>query len=301
MPTGGAPARVPGEPGPGRAYPRIPSGWTAVAHRSVGPFTTHITFRSADGGLIEWASRGHRKHASRLSRAEGPGVWWAPHRASWWIGVLFAIGSACFLVGPLPGVVEKVGSDRDAMIFFVGSIFFTTAAALQWLETINADPEPGVAHPRLRVVAFEPHRIDWWSAGVQLVGTLMFNLSTFHALQEGLDAREYDRLVWTPDLIGSICFLISGYLAYVEVSGGQVWPHVRTLEWDITAVNLLGCIAFGISAVAAFWVPSSGSVLDLAAANAFTALGGLCFLVGAVLLLPEGAAEARSSGGGGAQ
>ena len=291
MPDAGAPARAPGGPGPERAYPRTPPGWTAVERRSVGPFTTHITFRSAEGGLIEWASRAHRKHSSRLSRVARPGVWWAPHRASWWIGILFAIGSACFLVAPFPGVVEKIGSDRDAMIFFVGSVFFTTAAALQWLETINADPGPGVTHPRLRVMTFEPHRIDWWSAGVQLVGTLLFNVNTFRALQQGLDAREYDRLVWTPDVIGSICFLVSGYLAYAEVSDGRAWPPTRPLEWWITAVNLLGCIAFGISAVAAFWVPDSGSVVDLAAANAFTALGGLCFLIGAVLLLPEGAAE----------
>ncbi len=34
-------------------------------------------------------------------------------------------------------------------------------------------------------------------------------------------------------------------------------------------------------------MPSSGSILDLAASNLFTAFGGLCFLVGAVLLLPE--------------
>ena len=44
--------------------------------------------------------------------------------------------------------------------------------------------------------------------------------------------------------------------------------------------------------IAAFWAPSEGSVLDLAAANLFTAFGRLCFLVGAVLLLPESSAAA---------
>jgi hypothetical protein len=87
---------------------------------------------------------------------------------------------------------------------------------------------------------------------------------------------------------------VSGYLAYVEVCGGLLRPPQRTLEWIIAAVNLLGCIAFGISALAALWVPSQGSVLDLAAANVFTAFGGLCFLVGAVLLLPESAATPRA-------
>jgi hypothetical protein len=37
-------------------------------------------------------------------------VWWAPGRAIWWIGVLFAIGSACFLVGPFPGFVQLVAT-----------------------------------------------------------------------------------------------------------------------------------------------------------------------------------------------
>jgi hypothetical protein len=236
---------------------------------------------------MEWSSRAHRK---RARQADG-GVWWAPHRLSWWIGVLFAIGSTCFLVGPFPGFVELVGSAVDGMVFFVGSLFFTTAAALQWLQTVNAAPGPVGRRARLRVASFEPHRIDWWSSGLQLVGTLLFNVNTFHALQEGLDAQAYDRLVWTPDALGSACFLASGYLAYVEVCGGHRLPSVRTLEWKIAAVNLVGCVAFAVSAVAAFWVPSQGSVLDLAAANAFTALGGLCFLVGAVLLLPEGAEE----------
>lgn len=90
-------------------------------------------------------------------------------------------------------------------------------------------------------------------------------------------------------------FLISGYLAYVEASGGHHWTKRRTLDWKIAAVNLLGCIAFGISAIAAYWVPSEGSIIDLAAANFFTAFGGLCFLIGAVALLPATAPTTRAS------
>lgn len=275
------------------SYPLTPPGWRVTSRRAVGPFTTHLTWSRADGTAHEWSSRAHRKHASRLSRPRDTAVWWAPRRASWWIGALFAVGATCFLVAPFPGFEQLVGSGADGMVFFVGSIFFTSAAALQWLETINADPGPGIPHGRLRVVSFEPRRIDWWSSGVQLAGTVLFNVNTFHALQAGLDAEAYDRLVWTPDAIGSACFLVSGYLAYVEAAGGLLWTANRTLEWKIAAVNLLGCIAFGISAIAAFWVPSQGTLVDLAAANVFTAVGGACFLVGAVLLLPESAPKRR--------
>jgi hypothetical protein len=112
--------------------------------------------------------------------------------------------------------------------------------------------------------------------------------------RRGLEQPSYDRLVWRPDALGSACFLISGYLAYVEVCGGLACRPRRGLEWRIAAVNLAGCVAFGISAVAAYVVPATGGVVDLAAANAFTALGALCFLVGAVLLLPESAPAASS-------
>ena len=50
-------------------------------------------------------------------------------------------------------------------------------------------------------------------------------------------------------------------------------------------VNLAGCVLFAIFAVASYMVPSTGSILDLAAANRTTGLGALCFLAGALLLL----------------
>lgn len=63
----------------------------------------------------------------------------------------------------------------------------------------------------------------------------------------------------------------------------------------MAAVNLAGCVLFMASALASYIVPSSGSVLDLAAANWGTGLGALCFLVGALMLLP------RSDSGGDVQ
>jgi hypothetical protein len=273
------------------AYPTTPTGWTTVERRSIGPFTTHVTYRQSDGSTVEWSSRSHRKHASLLSRARRRElVHWAPHRASWWIAVLFAIGSTCFLVAPIPAFLRLVGPAVDGSVFFVGSLLFTSAAALQWLETINASRGPDqAAGRRLKVVTFEPRRIDWWSSGVQLLGTLFFNATTFRALQTGLDSPSYDRLVWRPDALGSICFLVSGYLAYVEVAGHLLGRPRRTLESAIATVNLLGCLAFGVSAVASYVVPTSGDERNLAVVNIFTALGALCFLIGAVLMLPEGA------------
>jgi YrhK-like protein len=205
------------------------------------------------------------------------------HRAAWdrAIAIGFAIGSLCFFIGPFPGVLSLVGAGADASVFFAGSIFFTLAAGLELRE----------ATVRLGRWASDP---SWWSAAVQFIGTLLFNVDTFDALQEGLSTEQEDRLIFAPDLIGSACFLISGLLAYRVATGARLLhPAHRDKEWKMAAVNLLGCVFFGISAIASYIVPSSGSVLDLAAANWCTALGALCFFIGSLMLLPH--REAASS------
>jgi hypothetical protein len=199
----------------------------------------------------------------------------ATHPAWWWTGALFAAGSLCFLLGPMPWFLRLVGPQADGAVFFVGSLLFTSAATLQWRATVDAGRTTAGVPPGRRWLAWQPRRADWWSSGLQLLGTLAFNATTLRALGTALDSPSYDRLVWRPDAVGSVLFLASGCVAYVEVSGG--------------AVNLFGCLAFGVSAVAAFVLPATGSEADVALANTGTAVGALAFLVGALLLLSEGA------------
>ena len=182
------------------------------------------------------------------------------------MALAFAIGSTCFLVGPFPGYANLVGERADAITFFVGSIFFTTGGALQsW-----------IAFPQRHDPA--ARRAAWWSAIIQSAGTLFFNFSTYRALDTAFSNPEYNRLVWRPDAFGSVCFLVSGAIAY-RASLRHGWLPARGVSgWWQPAVNLLGCIFFGISAIAGYVIPSKGSVLDLAAANWNTSLGAGCFL-----------------------
>ena len=117
-------------------------------------------------------------------------------------------------------------------------------------------------------------------------------------MQNSFDTSDVDRLVWRPEAFGSICFLIAGLLAYLEVRGGGVLHAKRTLEWKIATVNFAGCILFGLSTVGGYVLPSTGDALDLAIANAGTALGALCFLIGALMLLPEAAQPRREADAG---
>jgi hypothetical protein len=198
-------------------------------------------------------------------------------RAAWdrWIAGGFAVGSACFFIGPFPGFVQLVGPGADGVVFFAGSIFFTLAAGFEVREATLR---------RGRRWGSDP---SWWSAAIQFVGTLLFNLSTFAAMQDGLSTKQGNRLVWAPDVFGSAAFLISGALAYRVATGPHLLPVRRDRSWSMAAVNLAGCVFFGISAVASFVVPSSGSILSLAAANWTTALGAACFLAGALMLFSK--------------
>jgi hypothetical protein len=192
-----------------------------------------------------------------------------------WMAALFAAGSACFLIGPFPGYLDLVGDTADAVTFFVGSILFTLGGALQ---TSLAVPQRHQAAGRAAL----------WVGAIQSAGTLFFNLTTFHALHVAVSAPDYDRLVWRPDALGSICFLVSGVIAY-WVSPRHGWaPRRGFAGWWEPAVNLLGCVFFGISAIAGYVVPSTGSILNLAAANWNTALGAACFAACALATLRTG-------------
>jgi hypothetical protein len=216
-------------------------------------------------------------------------VWWAPGAIGWWIGVLFIVGSVCFAAGSVPGFVDVVGAAAVGWTFFVGSIFFTSAALLQYLDTVNPEPAagPGSRSGRLRVLSWEPARTDWWASLVQLAGTVFFNLSTYFALQTTWTAEEANHLIWRPDAYGSACFLVASGLAWSTVAHGRTAWRVRGIPWWIAALNLVGSVAFGISAVASKIVPESGDPRNVAMVNLGTFVGALCFLAGAYLLLVQ--------------
>ena len=193
-----------------------------------------------------------------------------------WMALFFALGATCFFIGPFPGYAQLVGASADADTFFIGSILFTAGGALQTWIAFPGRHSGGSG------------KAAWGAATIQSAGTLFFNVTTYQALQTSMTNSNYDRLVWRPDAFGSICFLISGAIAY-RASARHGWLPARgRSSWWQPAVNLLGCIFFGISAIAGYLVPSTGAVINLAAANWNTALGAACFLACALATLVSG-------------
>jgi hypothetical protein len=265
-------------------YAVVPKGWGRRGGAGFGPFVTRELFVRPDGTIMSWESRWHRKHPATVRGS----TWWAPAAMAWWIGILFALGSICFALGSFPLYATGVGTNADNLTYFIGSIFFTTASFLQYFEVVSTDPSVERTHRRgpRSLLRVEHHRIDWWAAAIQFVGTLWFNVTTYSALVVGLGASTAHHPIWRPDALGSICFLVSSWLAWAEECHGWFAWRPSHLPWWITLVNLVGSVAFGVSAVASYVKPN-GQLVSLALTNLGTFVGALCFLVGAVLLLPE--------------
>jgi hypothetical protein len=194
------------------------------------------------------------------------------------MGALFAIGSFCFALGSMPLYFDHIEAEVVASTFFVGSIFFTSAASVQF-----------------RLAGWRPEGTDWWAASIQLLGTVFFNISTFAATRESLDLEEETRLIWAPDVFGSICFLVASWLAYLAACTTS-WRRVEpTVDWSIGALNLVGSVAFGVSAVAARYLSTTGEPANISLVNLGTFVGAVCFFLGAVLL-PVQSAKASHIG-----
>ncbi|MFZ2528282.1 MAG: hypothetical protein WAX14_11600 [Rhodococcus sp. (in: high G+C Gram-positive bacteria)] len=186
----------------------------------------------------------------------------------------FVIGAACFAIGSAPVLAGLLGTSTVNVVFFVGAWFFTGAGLIQLLRSGPMTAE----HDGQQVI-----RADWLSAAVQSVGTLLFNVSTAAALQtyDVIDERHF---VWRPDAAGSVAFLISGALALRVYTDRERTRVPRGRDGWAVWLNLLGCVAFGVSAVGAF-VTGTGAEASDFWANAGTFVGALCFLVSALLSL----------------
>jgi hypothetical protein len=192
------------------------------------------------------------------------------------MGACFALGSICFVIGPLDAYATRVGADADAINFFIGSILFTMGGLTQcWL----AMPERGLAGAGIGA---------WRAAWTQSIGTLFFNFMTFAAIGIAVTSVHYNALVWLPNAVGSACFLTSGALLYLSSLRRGWLPARRHDGWWEPSVNGLGCVLFGVSAVAGYVITSTGEMVSLSAANWGTTLGAACFLAVALAAVATG-------------
>lgn len=216
------------------------------------------------------------------------------------IGLLFMIGAFCFGIASIPAIADPLGPLPVAIVYFTGSIFFTSAALFQLFGCRT--------------------QIDRLACAVQLAGTIFFNINTFDAVVDAIEPIGRDLLIWAPDAYGSACFLISSAIAqYVALRDagrgiGRAATNRRDAEWPglrrrighalgnrwheatrdlhsdeiwIASLNLAGSVAFGLSAIASFVVPDTQEAVNAAAVSTWTLLGAIGFFLAAFLLVEE--------------
>ena len=206
-------------------------------------------------------------------------------RATAWMGWLFVVGSACFVAGVPMALNTSWAPTVSAATFFIGALFFTAASSFQlklaWRAGRGGDSLSTLQALLSRAPA-------WTSSWIQWIGTLFFIVTTLAALIDFVGVKAVsNQVIWRPDAVGSALFLVSSAIALMPDVRRHRHGHARDRSWSISALNMVGSVFFGVSAVGAYVVPASNEELNAAWANGGTLLGAVCFLVGAWLLIPR--------------
>jgi len=273
---------------------------TIIGEKRFGPFVTQLLKSGYNDRLHLRSSRRFRrgmqdllldrkgkvkKKISKLSLLLAI----RPDLLSWWIGTLFMIGSLLFVAGSVMQLYLSTHftSLTINLIYFIGSVFFTSAAYGQLLQAINAN------------IALLPSAREkqkswkWWARGLrspgflsaftQFAGTILFNVNTFDAFYS-IDSYAGEHfLIWVPDMAGSILFLISSFFAWVEIYYDDFVKPFITVTWWIVWFNIIGSILFQLSAIYGYINPFTGAVVDETLSVHYTLWGAVCFYVGAYL------------------
>jgi hypothetical protein len=216
-------------------------------------------------------------------------------RANALAAAAFLVGGSLFAVGAVISQAHVGGPRLAAVVYMVGGVFFSTGGYASVLLAINAPHrrrDGSWARGPSRWWAREPTNFDYLAAVVLFAGTLVFAINLVDSLLGELTPTQEDRLVWNPDIIGCLLFLISGHLAMVDIAGSW-WPwtagrrlRAEGLGWWIVAINQLGSILFMVAAVASF-VRADGDLIAVAIANWGTLTGALCFAAAGALQFHE--------------
>jgi hypothetical protein len=254
-----------------------------------GSLVSRVQWQHADGSTATWESRLARKRGFIEVVRDGivrrimarPAVVVRLRRCNDLSGVSFFLGGALFALGALLAQYDGAPLPTIDWLFLIGGFWFSTGAYVALVQELNSPRKIGedgalVARP-WRWWAYEPHRPGWLAAFILFCGTLAFAISLVDAFLSGLSAGQVDRLVWAPEMVGCVLFLLSGHIGILEVCHGRFRLMTSSLGWWIVIVNQIGSWLFMLSGLAAFVRPVTGEVISAGLINWGTALGAACF------------------------
>ena len=277
----------------------VPDEGEVQSVRGRGPFVSSVQWRQPDGGTATWDSREARKRGYIEVLVDGvvqrirtrPATAIRLIRVNAVAGLSFAVGGALFTLGAMLAQWSTASATTIDLVFLCGGFFFSTGGYTSIVQEINSprsvDADGSLAETRWRWWAYEPMRPGWVSAFVLFVGTLAFAISLVDVFLSSLSTKQQDHLIWAPEMIGCVLFLVSGHVAIEEICHGRFRLMPRLLGWWVVSVNQLGSILFFLSGLAAYVRPATDEVINSDLMNWGTGLGALCFSVAGVAQLFE--------------
>lgn len=175
--------------------------------------------------------------------------------------------------------------------YFIGALLYTVSIYGQVLESINADDRIGMEPEnrptrKFRWFAFQPARLAFMTPFVLLIGSLVFNYETTFALGSTLGVLP-ELLLWTTSLLGAVLFLVSCCMQFAEVGHSYLSWRPRDVSWWVAVFFILGSIGFIVGSLPGFGAPGLAAGGEILVIKLGFLLGGLFFLVGSYLMLPE--------------
>lgn len=260
--------------------------------RGAWPFVTLRRYNRG-GRAHLWLARDHRKGLFRHRRAldDTQAPFWQTARYNWIMGLIFVIGSSLFMLGSamalFPAMVKALPGWTTNATFFAGSIPFTTAAYLQLFQAANTDERYTSGRVRPALFGWDPGSPGWLSSSSQFIGTIAFNFNTFDAIPVPEGWLLQNTVIWLPGMIGSVLFLVSAYLAFIETTHAHSARPRHEIAWWIVAINLVGCIAFMIASTIAYVPRGTDPAWMVNGSNVNLWFGAFCFFTAAALSMIE--------------
>lgn len=292
---------------------RAPGEWEKLESGGAAGFeASRAVYRLPDGSEYHWESRRHRKgrgprrasgQAAQTDRAREVGKrnpWlggFAPHRISWWVAVVFIVGSALFTLGATASLLASLFGEEAAKLvadlsYFVGALLFTGAIYLQVLEGLNSSDHIGLERPystprEFRWFAWQPRRLEFMAPFLLLIGSLFFNVETTLVILSSLGLVALPLAIGLTSLAGSVLFLVPSYLQMIEVCHRYLCWRPREISWWVTVFFVLGSVGFVVGSIFGFDVPGLSSPAESEITKWGFLQGSVFFLVGSYLMLPE--------------
>ena len=223
-------------------------------------------------------------------------AWRWRHTVSYWVAILFCVGSAFFVIGSAFGMNSKLSAVQEratvAHPFFVGSIAFTLGSYFGFYHIVNVGRE----HPKwFRAIDAKTPAESYWGYFAFTLGALAFNANTSVALFEwrapkggggagggGTGAA----LEWGAATAGSLLFVAGSAL---ELRHND-WREQLRRPWRETAADLgfvvavfneVGSLLFLLASVSGLCGAPKSKPLTLGP----WLVGSACFLIASLIQL----------------